>query len=79
MSARPVGNTEWLSPTTAYYTYNDPCPTATLTLNTLSEMTNSVLKQTTPGGSPHYEQQTATATVSISSQSYENACGSYQY
>jgi hypothetical protein len=46
---------------------------------TLSSMTNSVLKQTTPGGSPFYETQTATASDSISALSSANACGSYQY
>jgi hypothetical protein len=42
-------------------------------------MTTSVLKQITPGGSPFYETQTATASDSISSLSSANACGSYQY
>ncbi len=47
---------------------------------TLSSMTNSVLKQTTPGGSPFYETKTVIATDSVSSQSSTtNACGSYQY
>ncbi len=77
--ARPVGTSTWLSPTTATYTYNNPCPTATLTIPTLSSMTTSVLKQTTPGGSPFYETQTATASDSVSSSSSANACGSYQY
>jgi hypothetical protein len=43
-------------------------------------MTNSVLKQTTPGGTPHYETQTVTASYSVStSSSTATACGSYQY
>ncbi len=46
---------------------------------TLSSMTNSVLKQNTPGGSPFYETQTATASDSISALSSANACGGYQY
>jgi hypothetical protein len=73
--ARPVGATTWTSSATATYTYNNnPCLSATLTLNTLSDMTTSVLKQTTPGGSPYYESQTAPV-----SDSSANACGSYQY
>jgi hypothetical protein len=77
--ARPVGTTTWLSPTTATYIYNNPCLSATLTIPNLSTMTTSVLKQTTPGGSPFYETQTATASDSVSSQSSANACGGYQY
>ena len=46
---------------------------------TLSSMTNSVLKQTTPGGSPFYETQTATASDSISALSSANACGGYHF
>ncbi len=46
---------------------------------TLSSMTNSVLKQTTPGGSPFYETQIATASDSVSALSSANACGGYQY
>jgi hypothetical protein len=43
-------------------------------------MTTSVLKQTTPGGSPFYETKTVIAADSVSSQSsITNACGSYQY
>ena len=42
-------------------------------------MTTSVLKQTTPGGSPVYETQTVTVSDSISALSSANACGSYQY
>jgi hypothetical protein len=42
-------------------------------------MTTSVLKQTTPGGSPFYETRTVTASDSVSSQSSENACGGYHY
>jgi hypothetical protein len=42
-------------------------------------MTNSVLKQTTPGGSPFYETQIATASDSVSALSSANACGGYQY
>ena len=43
-------------------------------------MTTSVLKQSTPGGSPFYETQTATATNSVSvAQSNPDFCGSYQY
>jgi hypothetical protein len=79
VSARPGGTSNWLSPTIATYTYNNPCPDATLTLNTLSPMTSSVLKQTTPGGSPYYATQTVTASDSVSSQSSSNACGDYQY
>jgi hypothetical protein len=41
-------------------------------------MTTSVLKQTTPGGSPFYATQTVTASVSINSISFANACGNYQ-
>ncbi len=41
---------------------------------TLSSMTTSVLKQTTPGGTPYFATQTATA-----SDSSANACGGYQY
>ncbi len=78
VEARPVGTSTWLSPTAASYTYKN-CPTATLTLDTLSTMTTSVLKQTTPGSSPFYESQTATASDSVSSQSSANACGGYQY
>jgi hypothetical protein len=79
VKARPAGTTTWLSPTTATYTYNNPCLSATITMPTLSSMTNSVLKQTTPGGSPFYETQTATASDSISALSSANACGGYQY
>ncbi len=67
--ARPVNTSTWLSPTTASYTYKN-CLSAALTIPTLSVMTTSVLKQTTPGGSPFYETQTATASDSFSSQSY---------
>jgi hypothetical protein len=43
-------------------------------------MTNSVLKQMTPGGTPFYATQTATATDSVSSQSSTaNVCGNYIY
>ncbi len=43
-------------------------------------MTNSVLKQTTPGGSAFYETQTVTASDSVSTQSSTaTACGNYQY
>jgi hypothetical protein len=43
-------------------------------------MTTSVLKQSSPGGSPFYETKTATATNSVSiSQSNPGFCGSYQY
>jgi hypothetical protein len=43
-------------------------------------MTNSILKQITPGGSAFYETQTVTASDSvISSQSSPNACGNYQF
>ncbi len=74
VSAQPTGTSTWLSPTTATYTYiNNPCLTATLTIPTLSTMTNSVLKQTTPGGSPYYATQTATASNSVS------ICGNYRY
>ncbi len=43
-------------------------------------MTASVLKQSSPGGSPFYEYQTAAATNTVSvSQSNPNFCGNYQY
>ena len=43
-------------------------------------MTTSVLKQSTPGGGPFYETQTATATNTVSdSKSNPDFCGSYQY
>jgi hypothetical protein len=42
-------------------------------------MTTSVLKQTTPGGIPFYETQTATASDSVSALSSANACGGYHY
>jgi hypothetical protein len=77
--ARPVGTTTWLSPTTTTYIYNNPCLSATLTIPNLFTMTTSVLKQTTPGGSPFYETQIATASDSVSSQFSANACGGYQY
>jgi hypothetical protein len=77
LSARPVGTTTWLSPTTATYTYNNPCLSATLTILPLSSMTNSVLKQMTPGGTPYYETQTLTASDSVSAISSANACGNY--
>ncbi len=79
VSARPVGATTWTSSATAAYTYNNPCPTATLTLDTLFPMTNFVLKQTMPGGTPFYATQTVTVSDSISSVSSANACGRYQY
>jgi hypothetical protein len=41
-------------------------------------MTTSVLKQTTPGGSPFYATKTVTASDSVSSQSSANSCGGYQ-
>ncbi len=79
VSARPVGATTWTSSATATYTYNNPCLSATITMPTLTSMTNSVLKQTTPGGSPFYETQTVTASDSVSTISSTNACGSYQF
>ncbi len=80
VSARPVGTTTWLSPTPATYTYTNPCLSATITISSLSSMTNSILKQTTPGGTPYYETQTVTASDSVSTQSSTaTACGSYQY
>ncbi len=43
-------------------------------------MTNSVLKQTPLGGTPHYETQTVTASYSFSTQSSTaTACGGYQF
>ncbi len=55
VKARPVGTTTWRSPTTASYTYNgDVCLTASLIPTSLFTMTNSVMKQTTPGGPPFY-------------------------
>jgi hypothetical protein len=43
-------------------------------------MTTSVLKQSSPGGSPFYETQTAIATNSVSdTQSNPSFCGGYQY
>ena len=43
-------------------------------------MITSLLKQSSPGGSPFYETQTATATNTVSdSKSNPNFCGSYQY
>jgi hypothetical protein len=79
VEARPFGATTWTSSATATYTYNNPCLSATITIPNLSTMTTSVLKQTTPGGSPFYETQIATASDSISSESSANACGGYQY
>ena len=43
-------------------------------------MTTSVLKQATPGGSPFYQTQTATASNSISVLKGDpNYCGNYHY
>jgi len=43
-------------------------------------MTTSVMKQSSPGGGPFYETQTATVTNSVSdAQGDPNFCGSYQY
>ena len=43
-------------------------------------MTTSVLKQSSPGGSPFYETQTATATNSVSVlKNIANFCGNYQF
>ena len=43
-------------------------------------MITSVLKQSSPGGSPFYQTQTATATNSVSdSQINPSFCGGYQY
>ncbi len=79
VSAKPVGATTWTSSATATYTYNNPCLSATITIPNLSTMTTSVLKQTTPGGSPYYKTQTVSASDSVSSISFTNACGNYQY
>jgi hypothetical protein len=58
----------------------DACLTTLLTAPTLTLMTTSVLKESTPGGSPFYETQTATATNTASvAQNNPNLCGSYQY
>ena len=83
LKARLVGSTDWLTPsgtTTAIYTYIDLCASTILTPPTLSPMTTSVLKESTPGGSPFYETQTATAANTASvAQSNPNFCGGYQY
>ncbi len=81
LKARLAGSASWLTPAgTATYTYIDLCASTSLTAPTLTPMTTSVLKQSSPGGSPFYETQTATATNSVSiSQSNPSFCGSYQY
>ena len=80
LQGRIVGTTTWVNTATATYTYIDLCPSTILTTPTLSTMTTSVLKQSSPGGNPFYEIQTATATNSVSdSQNNVNFCGSYQY
>ena len=56
VSARPAGTTtSWMSTTTATFTYIDECATTTIDPLTITDMTTSVLKQTTPGGSSYYE------------------------
>ncbi len=78
VSARPVGATTWTSSATATYTYRNPCVTATLITNYLSNMTNSVLNQTNPEGSPIYATQTVTVSDSVSiSQGIRFFCGNY--
>ena len=83
VDARLVGSTNWLTPAgtaTATYTYIDLCASTILTAPTLSTMTSSVLKQSSPGGSPFYETQTAIAANSVSvSQTNPTFCGIFQY
>ena len=55
LKARLAGSADWLTPegtATATYTYIDLCASTILTAPTLSTMTTSVLKQSSPGGSP---------------------------
>lgn len=58
LKARMVGSSDWLTPAgmaTATYSYTNICASTTLTAPTLTPMTTSVLKQSSPGGSPYYK------------------------
>ena len=83
VKARIAGSLDWSSPVgtaTATYSYCASYSSTILTAPTLTLMTTSVLKQSSPGGSPFYETQTATATNSVSvSPRNPNFCGFYQY
>ena len=66
---RPTGSTNWLTPTgtsSFVFEYVDLCSSTILELPKLTDMATSILKQTSPGGSPFYETQTVTATDSAS-------------
>jgi hypothetical protein len=84
LKARLAGSADWLTPAgtaTATYTYvDDLCASTFITAPALIAMTTSVLKESSPGGGPFYETQTATATNSVSvTQSIPSFCGGYQY
>ena len=58
LKARLAGSADWFTPAgtaTATYTYIDLCASTILTPPTLSTMTTSVLKQSSPGGGPFQE------------------------
>ena len=66
---RPTGSTNWLTPTgtsSFVYEYVHLCFSTILELPIPTDMATSVLKQTSPGGSPFYETQTVTANDSAS-------------
>ena len=71
VKVRPTGSTNWLTPTgtsSFVFKYVDLCSSTILERPILMDMATSVLKQTSPGGSPFYETQAFTATTNSASE-----------